>query len=268
MAELYWIRTREMTDIFSQGYVGISTVSAKSRWASHKASSKLEEKKHLPIYRAMNKYGVDNLVMEVIVVGPDDYIIDLEKKIRPESGTGWNCAIGGQATGAGRIHSQESRDKRSVAMKGRKASDETRKKMSEASKGVPKSPEHKIKCGQANLGKKRDEAVKKAHSEKMKGLIKITEEGRKKLSEHHKNLKPWQRSRSKLDLWANAIDAFNFSKSSTFSQRYLARRYELKDCSVSAIYQLLKAGWNPNEDKAYLAWLEEYKTKQGGLDGT
>lgn len=263
LADLYWIRTREMTDMFSEGYIGISTISAKSRWNAHKASSKLSSKAHLPVYRAFRKYGTDNLVMSVLVQGPDDYILDLEVKLRPEPGIGWNCAMGGQETTKGLKQSPELIERRVSKIRGKTHSDETKKKMSEASKGKPKSPEHRAKCSIANLGKKRSEKVKAEQAKKMRGLKKITEEGRKNLSEHHKNLLPWQRSRSKLDLWANAIDAFEFSKAENFSQRYLAKRYNTKDSSVSKLYEMLKSGWNPSTDERYLCWLSEYKENKG-----
>lgn len=234
MAELYWIRTPEMTDMFSEGYIGMSTLSAKRRWAGHKAAAKVPEKQHLPIYRAFAKYGVDGLVLQVLVSGPDDYITALETQLRPTEGIGWNCAAGGQDTGKGRTQSEA----------------------------------HKQKCAVANLGKKRSEELKQRQSEIMTGLIKITDEGRKKLSDHHKNLPPWKHSQSNKKIWTSAIEAFNFSKLTPFSQRQLSKHFEVKDSTVSALYEKLKSGWNPNEDTNYQEWLSLYNKNKEQNEAT
>lgn len=263
MAELYWIRTAEMTDMFKEGYIGMSTISARSRWNAHRSSSKLASKSHLPIYRAFKKYGADNLIMSVLAVGPDDYITDLEIKLRPHEGIGWNCAMGGQDTGKGRTQSPEEIERRASKIRGTKHSEETKKRMSAASKGKPKSPEHRIKCGLANLGKTRSEDLNKAQSLKMLGKKKITDAGRKALSEHHKNLEPWEHSQANKSLWSKAIDAYSTSVDGEFSQGTLAKRYSVKRSSTYSICAKLRTGWIPSEDSKYLAWLEEYNAKQG-----
>lgn len=240
--------------MFKEGYIGMSTVSARSRWNAHRASSKLESKSHLPIYRAFKKYGIENLIMSVLVVGPDDYITNLEVKLRPHEGIGWNCAMGGQDTGKGRTQSPEEIEKRASKIRGTKHTAETRKRMSDASKGKPKSPEHRIKCGLANLGKKRSEQVKKDHSEKMKGLKKITEQGRKALSDFHKNLHPWQRSRSNNSIWYYAEDLYNTFIERPITKRESAKILGVKDSSTSALCDKILGGWVPVEDVEWLTW--------------
>lgn len=248
-----------MTDMFSEGYIGISTRSAKIRFANHKSASKEQSKSHLPIYRAFAKYGIDNLVMQVLVVGSEEYITNLEIQLRPKEGIGWNCAMGGQDTGKGRTQTEEEKEKRASKIRGQKRTDETKRKMSVASKGVPKSDAHKEKCRVAALGNVRSEELKQRQSEVMTGRIKITDEGRKRLSEYQKNLPPWCRSRSDKSLWVVADVAYDLSQTAdVFSQRNLAKSFDVKDSSVGALYKKIKSGWNPLEDTAWLAFKEQY----------
>lgn len=254
MAELYWIRTPEMSDMFSEGYIGMSTISARHRWNAHKAASKVPEKQHLPIYRAFHKHGAEGLVMQVLVSGPDDYITDLEAKLRPDVGIGWNCAQGGQATGKGRKASKESIEKRRKKMLGFKHSEETRKNMSLAAKGKPKSAEHVEKMRQTKIGLKVSEATREKHRQAMLGKKSMTEGGRAALSNFQKELPPWKRSRSCVKVWYYAADAFNSMVEGKISQRTLAKMFGVKDSTVSALHAKLSESWNPREDPDWVIW--------------
>ena len=86
---LYWIRHEDHTDMFSQGYVGVSK-NTEARWFRH---SRYTDNQHLKA--AIKKYGWDNLVKEVVVIGGGTYCYDLEAKIRPIKQIGWNIAEGG-----------------------------------------------------------------------------------------------------------------------------------------------------------------------------
>ena len=86
---VYWIRHKEYTDIFSQGYVGVSTDTV-SRFERH---AKYSENNHLK--RAIAKHGWDNLVKETIIIGENQYCYDLEAKLRQKKNIGWNIAEGG-----------------------------------------------------------------------------------------------------------------------------------------------------------------------------
>jgi hypothetical protein len=44
---------------------------------------------------AINKYGWDNLLKEILIVGSEEYCYDLESKIRSSEKIGWNIAAGG-----------------------------------------------------------------------------------------------------------------------------------------------------------------------------
>jgi hypothetical protein len=87
---LYWIRHKEHTDMFSQGYIGVSK-NIEARWLRH---SRYSDNQHLKA--AIKKYGWDSLVKEVVLIGEETYCYDLEAKIRPTKQIGWNIAEGGE----------------------------------------------------------------------------------------------------------------------------------------------------------------------------
>lgn len=89
MTSVYWIAHKDHTDIFSQGYVGVSN-NVDYRWKSHK---KLKTNVHLK--NAINKYGWDNLVKKVVLIGEEDYCLEIESKLRSEDRIGWNLVKGG-----------------------------------------------------------------------------------------------------------------------------------------------------------------------------
>ena len=89
MTSVYWIAHKDHTDIFSQGYVGVSN-NVEYRWNTHKS---LKTNVHLK--NAINKYGWDNLVKKVVLIGEEDYCLEIESKLRSEDRIGWNLTKGG-----------------------------------------------------------------------------------------------------------------------------------------------------------------------------
>lgn len=86
---VYWIHHKNHSDVFSQGYVGISK-NPKDRWNRH---WKYNGNEHLT--RAIKKYGWDNLIKEIILIGKKEYCFNVESKLRPTRQIGWNIAEGG-----------------------------------------------------------------------------------------------------------------------------------------------------------------------------
>ena len=86
---VYWIRHPDHTDIFSQGYVGVS-VDIEKRFGQH---YKRTQNRHLK--SAIQKYGWDNLVKQQILVADVEYCLDIERKLRPSDDIGWNIVAGG-----------------------------------------------------------------------------------------------------------------------------------------------------------------------------
>lgn len=150
---VYWLRLPEHTDMFVEGYVGISE-DAEARWKWHRKS---KENPHLKA--AIKKYGFDNLVKQIVLVSNKEYCLDIERKLRPSRKIGWNIAIGGGKPPA-------AKNKTSFAKgftpwnKGVPMDDETKAKVSAAkmgasswNKGVPMSEEAKAKLSAAKKGK-------------------------------------------------------------------------------------------------------------------
>lgn len=96
MAELYWIHLPEHTDMFSEGYVGVTKHTALQRFRGHKkAANHTKRNTSSPVYNAIRKYGSE-LIISTIVVAAWDYVLDLEAKIRPTPKIGWNILSGGE----------------------------------------------------------------------------------------------------------------------------------------------------------------------------
>jgi len=89
MSSVYWIHHPEHTDMFSQGYIGVSK-DIKKRWYDH---AKHTDNLHLK--RAIKKYGWDNLIKEVVLVAEEAYCLIIEAKLRAEDKIGWNIVKGG-----------------------------------------------------------------------------------------------------------------------------------------------------------------------------
>lgn len=94
MAEVYWIRLPEHTDMSTQGYIGITGRTSRDRFKGHLKESKRKDRKKYMIHNAINKYK-DQVILQTLVICDDDYAKDLEYKLRPEPRIGWNTVAGG-----------------------------------------------------------------------------------------------------------------------------------------------------------------------------
>lgn len=135
MVSVYWIRHVDHTDMFSQGYIGISK-NTEQRFKNH-----VRQPTNVHMKNAINKYGWDNLVKQIILIADNEYCLDIEKKLRPVDFIGWNATAGGgmpprpkKGMGKGNKLSQETKDKISAIRKGCKHSMETRQKLSQMAK--------------------------------------------------------------------------------------------------------------------------------------
>lgn len=96
MAFVYWIRLPEHTDMFSEGYVGITSQYPYVRYRSHINSAKNNTQYKTKIQNAILKYG-DRLIFQVLVECDRQYAFDLEEKLRPSPSIGWNLRMGGNS---------------------------------------------------------------------------------------------------------------------------------------------------------------------------
>lgn len=79
MAVIYWVRLPKHTDIYTQGYIGVTPNFAK----------RMREHKH------RFKSIWDQVVMQTILIADAAYCYAIEKQLRPSRNIGWNKAIGG-----------------------------------------------------------------------------------------------------------------------------------------------------------------------------
>ena len=158
---VYWIHLPEHVDVTIDGYVGVA-IDFKQRMSAHKSCAKTGKEQSL--YRAIRKYGWDNLIKEIILVADQDYCLDIEKKLRPTERIGWNIASGGgEITGShlkgvkqSAVHlanRKKSLIGRVSGMKNKKMSDESKEKCRLAHLGKPKSNESKKKNAEAHKQK-------------------------------------------------------------------------------------------------------------------
>jgi group I intron endonuclease len=117
MVSVYWIHHPEHTDMFTQGYIGVSK-DLKKRWNDH-----AKRTGNLHLKRAIKKYGWDNLVKEVVLVAEETYCLMIEAKLRTEDKIGWNIIKGGgmppSSLGMKFTRSEEYKQKQSFAKKGK-----------------------------------------------------------------------------------------------------------------------------------------------------
>jgi len=182
-------------------YVGFTTKLIVTRWAEHKSTAKHSAKNYF--HKAIRKHGNDNFLIKSLKTGEDEewglkveepYYIAMYRTNDPQ--WGYNLTGGGEGilgasletrckigkSAKGRVHSEESKQKRRTAMTGKKLgplSLETRQKMSDAAtrrkwepftlahrehiskakfgkprKSKPLSEKHKLNIAKARLGKK------------------------------------------------------------------------------------------------------------------
>jgi hypothetical protein len=131
---VYWIRCKDHTDMFSQGYIGVSKNSER-RFNQHQRKTENAHLKH-----AIEKYGWDNLVKTDLLISDEVYCFGVEAKLRPTEKIGWNiCAGGGVLPSPTQSRSARIRLLlgKPGLMLGKNHTAETRAKMSASKSGLP-----------------------------------------------------------------------------------------------------------------------------------
>lgn len=158
---VYWIHHPDHTDMFSQGYIGVSN-SAKRRFVEHARS---KANRHLRF--AIDKHGWDNLVKKEILIAEEAYCLDIERKLRPMDGIGWNLVMGGGKPPPSYGHK---RAYGNTWNKGAKHSLERRKQRSELNKIRHQDPIAREKFVKARIGLAPPNKGKKASPETIEKL--------------------------------------------------------------------------------------------------
>ena len=83
-------------------YIGQTTVTVERRWQKHISDSKRKELQNRPLYKAFNKYGIENFLIEIIEECSNDILAEREKfwilHFNTCSGEGYNATFGGDGS--------------------------------------------------------------------------------------------------------------------------------------------------------------------------
>ena len=91
---VYWIRKVEHTNIYTEGYVGVST-NIERRWREHVTEARANRHPNSFLRNVINKHYPDNLIFEIVYLSNEDNCYNYEEMLRPETNIGWNLRSGG-----------------------------------------------------------------------------------------------------------------------------------------------------------------------------
>ena len=91
---VYWIRKTEHTNIYTEGYVGVST-KVERRWREHVTEARANRHPNSFLCNVINKHYPDNLIFEIVYLSNEDNCYKYEEMLRPETNIGWNLRSGG-----------------------------------------------------------------------------------------------------------------------------------------------------------------------------
>lgn len=165
-ASIYWIRTKEHSDMYSEGYIGVTrNLNRRIKTHKHLAENNAHVNEKLKESLVLFK---DSILIDVIFSGEEQECYDKEFELRPRKNIGWNIDIGGKGCNSGTSGMKMTESfcqKRSIYMIGNKCASGNHKS---------KSEEHKIKIGLGNKGKTISEQQKIRQSESMKNKPLLT----------------------------------------------------------------------------------------------
>jgi group I intron endonuclease len=165
---IYWIHHPDHTNMFTQGYVGITKRFERRMW-EHLT---LGQNRYLTF--AIKKYGWDNLIKEKVIIASKEYCLDIESKIRATAKIGWNLVAGGgmpPLSIKGRKHNAPAWNK-NVAW-----SDEIRESIRKNVTKLWENPEYRQRMSDAHKGQISPMAGKK-HSKESLLQISISKLGK------------------------------------------------------------------------------------------
>lgn len=260
MACLYWIRKPEHTDIFSEGYVGVTKHTAEERYREHLVKAKGSQK-NTKVARAIKKYG-SVLIVETIVISDIDYVIDLENKLRPQKNIGWNIHVGGLYQNKDVFVPEERRKKISAALKGRPADPAHIAYMNECRKKKGVSEESRRKMSLAQRGRKvtgqalvniQNGAKKKV----LAGNMNIqTPEQRERSAKTMKALHPLDLGHTNLDSLKRIFEILPMIDEG-LSNFVISQRLGINRRSFGKVRKMHIEGHDFYNDQRLLEWLEQ-----------
>lgn len=226
---VYWLHRPSDSDVFTQGYVGIST-NPVARFKAHRYTAKTNLRNH-KLYNAMRAY--DDFEMTLLIKTDVNYCLDIEFKLRPEKNVGLNAAPGGRTTMMGRLNYNYS-EQLSVKEK--------------ISKGVKLA--HKNNPGLAeNIRKSNTGRIR---SEEVKAKLRASSASRKS------QMIMWNNSIADSGIWELAdIVYLLYNEKKSLSGYELGQIFGYLPHAFQSVIKAVRSGWNPLEDTNYLKFKEQ-----------
>lgn len=263
---LYWLRLSEHTDIKTEGYVGITSKCAKTRFNRH--CSLAQKNSQFSVHKAIRKYGEGNIIVETICVTSGEHARWLEKRLRPEPFIGWNMQRGG-------IGNPYLTDEQRV-LSVRKAN-----KTKTERRSVHSGSNHPMwKGGMSYQYRKKVgtfvKISKETRSDQAKARNKIFMESggiwpssrpevRQKLSEARKEYFEingcWSNSKVNKTMWLNAAKIMILRNVLALPRPLLADMFSVPNGSIKKVTNKLANEWNPLDDSRWIKFYEENKTE-------
>lgn len=237
---VYWAHLPSHADMFTEGYIGITSKSIDKRIWQHRNSAKNGKKTRF--YDALRKHG-EVIVFETILTCSKEYAEFIEAKLRPLERIGWNIAVGGFS---GNAHLR----------KYKPISEESRKRRSDSAK---KNFEiHAETAKRVHTGRVRSDETRLKISNSLKGRI-FTEEQKLNLSIATAGKVKWNCSRANKQLWSIADFLFNaWVASNKCGVKNLASILSINKHSLINIHKHFRNGWNPLEDIEWQKFKQNY----------
>lgn len=95
-AVIYWLHLKDDTDVFTQGYVGVTTRLIDVRFKEHCSRFINSYNPYNPLHLAFAQHGIENIVKTRLCVCDIKKAYELETILRPFEYMGWNTAQGGK----------------------------------------------------------------------------------------------------------------------------------------------------------------------------
>lgn len=93
-AVIYWLHLSEHIDPNTEGYIGVSK-NFETRMKNHLNDITNNKHKNPHLVNAVNKYGWDNIIKDILLSGEEAYCYEIEETMRTKKAIGWNIAPGG-----------------------------------------------------------------------------------------------------------------------------------------------------------------------------
>lgn len=95
-AIVYWLHLKEHTDVFTQGYVGVTTRLMHVRFKEHCRKFATQYNHYNPLHLAFMQHGVENIMITRLCACSEKEAYAVEKIFRPFEYMGWNTCEGGK----------------------------------------------------------------------------------------------------------------------------------------------------------------------------